>query len=112
MPWLVEHAADMLNKYVVGKDGRTPYERIHGKRCKGEMFEFGRKVSHMFPGKHGGGSMKERWGTGIFLGKRGKSDECLVSTEDCTVVKCISVKLLPENASWEWELVEKILSPR
>ena len=69
MTWLVEHAADMLNKYQVRSDGRTSYERIRVKPYKGEMIEFGRMVFHMYPGKHSGGSMKERWGSGIFLGK-------------------------------------------
>ena len=29
--WRVEHAADVLNKFAVGIDGRTAYERIKGK---------------------------------------------------------------------------------
>ena len=42
--WLVEHAADILTKYPVGKDGRTPYERVKKKKYGGEMFEFGSVV--------------------------------------------------------------------
>ena len=82
MTWLVEHAVDMLNKYQVGSDGRTPYERIRGKPYKGEMIEFGRMVFHMYPGKHSGGSMKERWGSGIFLGKLWSSDECIIFSDE------------------------------
>ena len=99
MTWLVEHAVDMLNKYSVGSDGETPYERIRGKAYHGEMFEFGRKVYHMHPGKPSGGSMKERWGIGIFLGKLWKSDECIVYTEDPKVVKTRSVNLMLEEES-------------
>ena len=40
MTWLVPHAADLLTKYIVGKDGRTGYERIRGKKYIGEMLEF------------------------------------------------------------------------
>ena len=29
--WLVEHAADVLNKFAVGIDGRTAYERMKEK---------------------------------------------------------------------------------
>ena len=32
--WLVEHSSDVLNKCAIGRDGRTPYERIRGERCK------------------------------------------------------------------------------
>ena len=30
-PWLVEHATDLINKFLVAKDGRTAYERLKGK---------------------------------------------------------------------------------
>ena len=42
--WLVEHAADILTKCVVGSDGRTPYERIKMKKYHGEMIEFASMV--------------------------------------------------------------------
>ena len=31
MAWIVEHAAETLNRYHVGQDGTTPYERVRGK---------------------------------------------------------------------------------
>ena len=30
MAWLVEHAADVLDRCSVGRDGRTPYQRLKG----------------------------------------------------------------------------------
>ena len=30
MSWMVEYAADCLNKFQVGKDGKTAYERVRG----------------------------------------------------------------------------------
>ena len=41
MLWVVEHAADVLNKFLVSADGRTAYERMRGKAYKSEVFEFG-----------------------------------------------------------------------
>ena len=38
--WVIEHYADILNKCQVGKDGRTPYERLKG----GTFMEFGSLV--------------------------------------------------------------------
>ena len=49
--WLVEHAADVLNKFAVGNDERTAYERIKGKKYHGEMVEFGRRVMYKIPCK-------------------------------------------------------------
>ena len=112
MTWLVEHAADILNKFQVGVDGRTAYERSRGKKYKGEMYHFGRKVFHMHPGKHSGGSMKSRWSTGIFLGKMHKSDEAMVYTDDHKLVKARSIKLLPESESWDADAIQSIKTAR
>ena len=30
MPWIIEHAAQLKNRYMVGADGRTPTERLRG----------------------------------------------------------------------------------
>ena len=108
MSWLVEHGADVLNKYHVNKSGRTAYEMIRGKPYNGEMFEFGRRVFHRYPGKTQGGSMKERWGTGIFLGKLWKSDECMIFNEDGNLVKTRSIKLMTQEESWVADEVEKV----
>ena len=110
MTWMVEHVADLLNKYVVGKDGRTPHERMRGKRYHGEMIEFGRRVFHMSPGKHQGGSMKERWSEGTFVGKRSSSDEYIIILDDGKVVKARSVKLLPDSQSWNAGVLENLTS--
>ena len=59
MTWLVEHAVDVDNKYSVGTDGRTAYEKSHCELYHGEMFEFGRRVFHMSPGRPQEGSMVE-----------------------------------------------------
>ena len=108
MTWLVEHVADILNKYVVGKDGRTAHERIRGKKYHGEMVEFGRRIYHMSLGKHQGGSMKERWTEGTFVGKRASSDEYIIILDNGTVVKARSIKLLPDSQSWNSEVLEGI----
>ena len=54
-PWMVEHAADLLDKFVVGKDGRTEYERTKSRKYGGLMFPFGTKVLYRVPDKPQGG---------------------------------------------------------
>ena len=44
MPWLVEHAGCILSRCQKGRDGRTPFERLHGKRPTQEFVPFGEKV--------------------------------------------------------------------
>ena len=44
MTCLVEYAAFILNRYEVGKDGKTAYERSKGKKAKTMGIEFGEAV--------------------------------------------------------------------
>ena len=45
MPWLVEHARCILSRCQKGRDGRTPSERLHGKKPTQEFVPFGEKVA-------------------------------------------------------------------
>ena len=44
MAWLVEFAAVLINRYEVGHDGKTPYERLRGKPSKLLGLEFGERL--------------------------------------------------------------------
>ena len=45
--WLVMHAANLINLYEVGKDGRVPYQRLRGRKLHPEMIEFGECVHYL-----------------------------------------------------------------
>ena len=85
--WLVEHAADILNKYVVGTDGRTAYHRVRGRPFRGEMYEFGCGVWFRPVGKLQGGSLRPRWYNGIWIGKRYDTNEHYVIAESGKVYR-------------------------
>ena len=44
VPWLVEHAGCFLSRCQKGRDGKTPFERMHGKKPTQEFVPFGEKV--------------------------------------------------------------------
>ncbi len=92
MAWLVEHAADVLNRYCIGKDGRTPYQRLKGRKFVGHMLEFGCPVMFRVSGKVAGGVMQERWFPGIWVGKKLHTDEHLIMKEDGLVVRSRAVR--------------------
>ena len=92
MAWLVEHAADVLNRYGIGKDGRTPYQRLKGRKFVGNMLEFGSPVMFRVSGKVAGGIMQERWFPGIWVGKKLHTDQHLVMKEDGLVVRSRAVR--------------------
>jgi len=57
VPWIVEWSAHVLNRFEVGKDGRTAYERCKGKKAKHLGIEFGEAV--LWRRKPSGGALWE-----------------------------------------------------
>ncbi len=100
MPWLIEHCADILNKFQVGKDGRTPYERLKGKQFHGTVLEFGAQVMIKVTGKLQGGLMQERWIEGTWLGMRFHTQEHIAARAgDGVVVRTRAVRELPRRTT-------------
>ena len=99
--WLVEHCADVLNRYNIGADGRTPYQRLKGRKFVGHMLEFGSSVMFRVSGKVHGGVMQERWFPGIWLGKKLHTEEHLVMKEDGLVVRSRAVRENSQNLTME-----------
>ena len=44
LPWWVEHAESILSRCQKGRDGRTPFERLHGNKPTQESVPFEEKV--------------------------------------------------------------------
>ena len=107
-PWLVEHAADILTKFVVGRDGMTGWERLKGRKYGGLLFEFGTKVLHRVQQKPVGGEMGARWLPAVWLGERFATDEHVVAMEDGTVVRTGAVREFPGDV-FDKELLDKII---
>ena len=42
--WMIRWAAMLVSRFLVGRDGRTGYERRRGRRCKVPVVPFGEKV--------------------------------------------------------------------
>ena len=45
--WLVEFAAYLMNRCDIGSDGKTPLQRLHGRRDSTPFLEFGEKILYM-----------------------------------------------------------------
>ncbi len=77
MPWLVERAAVVLNRYEVGKDGETACERCKGRPAKTEFGE-----AELWKRKSSGGhfgNLTCLWVDAVFLGIRGGAGEIIVA---------------------------------
>ena len=73
--FIPEFAAYLINRLMVGKDGKTAVERIKGKRATVVGVEFGEKVLWKLPKQAKMAKMKQRWDYGIFVGVRRRSGE-------------------------------------
>ena len=45
--WLVEFAANLMNSCDIGSDGKTPLQRLHGRRDNTPILEFGERILYM-----------------------------------------------------------------
>eukprot|EP00969_Alexandrium_andersonii_P173682 7678565-Alexandrium_andersonii.AAC.1 len=70
MLWLVEHAGDLLTKYLVGHDGRTAFERLVGKPSRDDGYAFGERVFYRVRPPDMGRSLNPWWESGVWLGRR------------------------------------------
>ena len=77
-----EFAGTVVNRYEVGRDGKTPFERLRGKQSRLIGLEFGEKVNFM---RTAVGvrmaKLDSLWSDGVFLGYRSVSGEIVVGTE-------------------------------
>ena len=44
LEWTIPQAADTINRFLVGDDGRTAYCRVRHKNFHGKVYEFGEQV--------------------------------------------------------------------
>eukprot|EP00973_Karenia_brevis_P057550 8004164-Karenia_brevis.AAC.1 len=49
MQWIVEHAGTALTYFEIGHDGKTAFQRLHGKRANVTTTEFGEQVLYRLP---------------------------------------------------------------
>jgi len=71
MPWLIKHAAYLLNRYSVHSDGNTSYYRRWNKEHKTPICEFGETVLYMIPTAKD----RPRFFQAIWLGKDTSTNE-------------------------------------
>ena len=81
LPWLVEHSGSIWSRCQKGRDGRTPLERLHGKKLTQEFVPFGewvlaRPISSETVEQHESQIQVRR------LGVRNNSAECFVKTAE------------------------------
>ena len=88
-----------MNRCDVGSDGKTPLQRLHGRRDNTPVLEFGEKILYMPAKPARGGQWEPRFHPGVFVGMLNSSSEAVVVTEQGTANKTRSanVRRIPES---------------
>ena len=108
LTWLCEYAGYAMNRLEVSADGKTAYERNKGKKADVLGVEFGEKVLWKY-GMKGPKieKMNARWGYGLFIGVRTKSNELVVVDQETRDIKYVrTVRRVPEEQRWSADNLE------
>ncbi len=105
--WLVIHAANVINRFRVGNDGRTAYQRVTGKKFEKEVVEFGEVVWAIRPKSRGVTKWDYRWYEGIWVGVVNRSGEHVVLTEE-GAARTPHVRRKPEDERWRSRILDKV----
>jgi hypothetical protein len=100
VPWMVEYAAFLINRFEVAQDGKTGYERCKGRKAKAMGIEFGKAV--LWRRRPVGGTLGKltcRWEDGVYLGVKGKSGEIIIG-DSRGVWKTRSGRRRPVEERW------------
>ena len=76
-----------MNRCDIGRDGKTPLQRLHGRRDNTPILEFGEKILRMPAKSARGGKWEPRFHQGVFVGMLNSSSEAVVVTEQGLAIK-------------------------
>ena len=114
MDWVINHASGIINRFVVGVDGRTAYYRTYGRTFSGKTFELGEQVwlkpkrSKTMMKKRG---MDAKWQEGTWVGFEHRPGEPLVVVADGgPALRVRTVRARPQSERWSTKAIEEIVA--
>ena len=108
LPWLVEHAGCILTRCQKGRDGKTPFERLHGKKPIQEFVPFGEKVLAKQITADPPNRMNPRYKYEILHGMRNTSAECFIGNAG-GVVRARDIRRLEPRSRWDTEAINSVI---
>ena len=98
LPWIVRHAAYLLNRYAVHNDGQTSYQRRWGKDHKSPLCEIGETVQYHLPTIRVLPKLEPRFYNGIWLGRDTMTNESIIGISGKIIrVRTIRRQVYPEK---------------
>ena len=105
--WLIRWAAMVPSRFLVGKDGKTAYERRRGRKCEVHTERFGESVWYreLKTKVEKQDKADSNWHRGLWLGHASNSNESIVGTKD-GVVKAWAIRRMPVGEQWDASLIK------
>ena len=104
--WILRHSGWLLNRFCVGRDGYTAFQRYKGRIYNGEVCDLFECVLFKVPSPEEA-KLDDRFRLGVWIGKTSRSDDHLIFDGD-EVRKCRTVKRRPEYLRWDRVRVDAI----
>ena len=105
--WILRHSGWLLNRFCVGRDGYTAFQRYKGRIYNGEVCDIFECVLFKVPSPEEA-KLDDRFRLGVWIGKTSRGDEHLIFDGD-EVRKCRTVKRRPEYLRWDRVRVDVLI---
>ena len=104
MPWMIRHAAWLINRYLVHSDGLTSYQRRWERDYKHAICEFGETVLYRLPAKQLKGDLALH--KAIWLGVDDSNGESFVGATK-GVIRARTIRRLQQDFKYDEQLLNQ-----
>ena len=114
LEWMIPHAAGAINRFLIGVDGKTAYQRIHLREFKGKVFEFGEQVLAKPKRKYSKNkrrTLDARFVEATWVGYSTRSNEHIVVLQNGgPAIRVRTVKSRPESERWCHNALNEVIA--
>ena len=110
MPWVIRHAAYLLNRYAIHNDGKTSYFRRWNKEHKTPLREFGETIQYMVAHHKKMPKLESRFYKGIWLGKDIMTSESIIGISG-KIIRTRTIRRQIEPEKYDRQLMDIINAP-
>ena len=102
----IENAGTVITKYRVGKDSRTTYQRLKGKKPSNMIVRLGEKVLYLpLKSARKQNKLAPKFKYGLYVGVNAWTSEALISNESGTF-RARTIRRLPEDSRWDANMMK------
>ena len=115
LEWMIPHAADTVNRFLVGNDGRTAYYRVRHKNFHGKVYEFGEQVlakpKRSTKKIQRRGALDPRFHDATWVGYNDRSNEHIVVLKNGgPAIKVRTVRPRSEGDRWSVGAIKEVVA--